>query len=62
MTAEEYFNKGIEFYQNYEYGPALENFRTALKLCEPDSEVSEACRKIINALEEGIAAGDFEID
>ena len=33
--AEVYFNQGVAFYEERDYGPALEKFETALNLIDP---------------------------
>ena len=51
MDYNDYFERGIAFYRNYEYGPALENLREALKLND-----NPKLRGIIEKMEAAAAA------
>jgi len=50
MDFNDYFEKGIAYYQNYEYGPAIANLKEALKLRD-----TPELRDMIKKMEEAAA-------
>jgi len=51
MDYNDYLNKGIAFFENYEYGPALENLRAAQRLYD-----SPQIQNVINLVEKAANA------
>ena len=50
MDAQEYFNRGMAFFEDRNYGPAIENLETALRLSSGNEELCEKLRGMIEEM------------